>query len=157
VVPLPPGGVIHDYVPFYFAPRSPMLYAISCGGVAGYSDGQKPIVHLVSSAEAVQEAGLPFVFTDGHAIMDLSDFFNDLNELPRVDWTVMRSRYWNDTVQDPDRCRRRQAEFLVHRSLPWDLIEEIGVMSQETKRGVDAILPEAGHRPRVVVRAGWYY
>ncbi len=30
-VPLPPHGDLHDYVPFYFAPRSPMLYAIHKG------------------------------------------------------------------------------------------------------------------------------
>lgn len=30
-VPLPPYGNLHDYVPFYFAPRSPMLYAILKG------------------------------------------------------------------------------------------------------------------------------
>ncbi len=28
-VPLPPGGFLNDYVPFYLGPRSPMLYAIS--------------------------------------------------------------------------------------------------------------------------------
>ena len=30
-----PDGCLHDYVPFYFAPRSPMLYAIYKGNVAG--------------------------------------------------------------------------------------------------------------------------
>ena len=32
-VPCEPGGVIADYVPFYFAPRSPMLFTINKGNV----------------------------------------------------------------------------------------------------------------------------
>jgi hypothetical protein len=36
-VPVPCGqrGYLHDYVPFYFAPRSPMLYTIRKGNVEG--------------------------------------------------------------------------------------------------------------------------
>ncbi|MBI4470499.1 MAG: DUF4433 domain-containing protein [Acidobacteria bacterium] len=31
VVPIPPGGTLGDYVPFYFTPSSPMLYNIKTG------------------------------------------------------------------------------------------------------------------------------
>jgi hypothetical protein len=36
-VPCGRGGVLHDYVPFYFAPRSPMLYTINRGNVEKYT------------------------------------------------------------------------------------------------------------------------
>lgn len=34
-----PGGTLDEYVPFYFAPRSPMLYSIGRGNVEGYNEG----------------------------------------------------------------------------------------------------------------------
>lgn len=76
-IPLPPGGVLAEYVPFYFCNRSPMLYTLHKGNVPAYRDGQPNILHLVSSAEAVSQASLPFVFTDGHAVVNLSLFYND--------------------------------------------------------------------------------
>jgi hypothetical protein len=151
------GGMVADYVPFYFAPRSPMLYAISRGSVAGYTDGQNPIVHLVSSAEAVQTAGLTFAFTDGHAEMDISRFFTDLRDLDKVDWDIMTARYWNDTLQDGDRKRRRQAEFLVHRFFPLSLVERIGVINHTLRLQVTALFPDPDSRPPITLEPAWYY
>ena len=96
-VPSGPRGVLHDYVPFYFAPRSPMLYTISRGNVATYAEGQQPVVYMVSTVQAVHAAGLGFVFTDGHATIMTSAFYDDSVHLDQIDWTLMRSRYWNDT------------------------------------------------------------
>jgi hypothetical protein len=56
-VPVPPRGVVGDYVPFYLAPRSPMLYANYKGNVQGRTSGQAGIVYLVSSIDRVAHLG----------------------------------------------------------------------------------------------------
>lgn len=153
------GGVLSDYVPFYFGPRSPMLYTISRGNVPGYTQGQKEIIHLVANVERIARDGINFIFTDGHAVVELSQFFTDLTDLDKIDWDVIQSRYWNDTLQDPDRCRRRQAEFLIFLSLPWDYIQEIGVRLSTIERIVVQIFDQTGvnHHPDVIIRPEWYY
>ena len=156
-VPCGPGGTLCDYVPFYFAPRSPMLYAISRGAVAGYVGGQKPIIHLVTEAEAIAQAGLPFVFTDGHAVIQISEFFTDLSDLGKVDWALMAQKYWSDTDEDGDRKRRRQAEFLVHKFLPWETIARIGVNTTTLAGQVQQCLQGVAHKPVVTVERSWYY
>ena len=83
--------MLYDYVPFYFAPRSPMLCAISHGRVKSYLN-QADVIHLVSTVDKVKNDGLRFVFTDGHAIMAFSQFYNDLGDLDKVDWKVMEAR-----------------------------------------------------------------
>lgn len=116
------------------------------------------IVHLVSSVERIAEGGLPFVFTDGHAEMRVSEFSDDMQHLTAmVDWEVMHSRYWNDTPEHPDRKRRRQAEFLVHHFAPWAIVEGIGVIDDAIQHQVQEILSAANHVPLVEVRRNWYY
>ena len=105
---------MHDYVPFYFATRSPMMYVISRGGVEGCSSNTKRLVYLVSDLRRVREMGLRCVFTDGHATKAFTTFYEDDADLDKVDWRVMRLRQWTDSPGDPDRSRRRQAEFLVY-------------------------------------------
>lgn len=156
-VPCFPGGTLGDYVPFYFAPRSPMLYSICCGNVQGYVGGQTQVMHLVSSAEAVQTAGLSYVFTEGHAEISFSKFFVKLTDLKKIDWKIMEAKYWRDTDADGDRKRRRQAEFLVHNFFPWNLIHYIGVYNNNVEREVNELLKGSTHKPKVGMERSWYY
>jgi hypothetical protein len=156
-VPCGPGGTIHDYVPWYFAPRSPMLYANHKGCVANNPDGQAVIIYLCTSIEAVVKAGLPFVFTDGHAIMFNSHFHANLGQLDQIDWPLMQSKYWHAIDSDLDRPRRRQAEFLVHGFAPWTLVEEIDVFDQTRLAAVQTCLQDATHRPVVRRNTSWFF
>ncbi|MEB9136691.1 DarT ssDNA thymidine ADP-ribosyltransferase family protein [Bacillus cereus] len=45
-VPVEPFGTLHKYVPFYFVPKSPMLYSIYKGNVIQYNEGQEPLIIL---------------------------------------------------------------------------------------------------------------
>lgn len=134
-----------------------MLYAIANGRVANYDGGQRKIVYLVSSCEDVKEEGLKFVFTDGHAAKRFTQQYEDLEALDKIDWDLMDARYWADTDDDNDRKRRRQAEFLVHNFMPWDLIKKVVVYDENIAAEAHACLRSAEHQPVVEVNLGWYY
>lgn len=154
-----PSGTLHDYVPFYFGPRSPMLLQLHTGKVSGYNEGQKPLIYLVSSAQTIAEAGRRFVFSDGHGIAAYTQWYDDLADLGNVDWEMVNARFWADDVDDNDRQRRKQAEFLIHEACPWEVIEEIGVIDDEMKTRVMSVLGSVSGvgRPLVKVRSEWYY
>lgn len=154
-----PGGGVHDYVSFYFGPRSPMLYQLHTGWVSGYTEGQEPIIYLVANVRDVVATGAGFVFSDGHGIATFTSWFDDLAHMERVDWEAVNATWWRDTADDPDRQRRKQAEFLIHQRCDWALIKGIGVLNATMKARVEAILApfdEALHRP-VRIRRNWYY
>lgn len=153
-----PGGKVCDYVPFYYAPRSPMLYSIQCGNVPGVNPDQRRLIYVVSSTDAAYGAGLRCVFTDGNAATAFTKFRDDpalLDEL--VDWPLMGARLWYNTTEDPDRRRRRMAEFLVHEALPLALVTEIGVYGRHAQEYVAAVLDHAGIELLVAIRGGWYF
>lgn len=158
-VPCGPGGTLHDYVPFYFAPRSPMLYKISRRSEPQHHEGQTPIVHLVSTVESVKRAGAGFAFTDGHGIMAMTSFYDDTDRLDQIDWQIMAASIWRDTIEDNDRKRRRQAEFLVYDFCRWEWIQAIGVINRTAKARVESLLQNStvSHQPLVTVEGGWYY
>ena len=158
-IPCGAKGVVHDYVPFYFGYLSPMMLQLKTGQVLGYNEGQEPLVYLVSTGQAVQASGAGFVFSDGHGIAAFTRWFDDLADLDKIDWDMVYQRYWTDNVNDMDRQRRKQAEFLVHQFCDWSLIQEIAVIDDRVKARVEAILGQfpPDRRRLVNVRRDWYY
>jgi hypothetical protein len=155
VVRCGPRGRIRDYVGFYFGPRSPMLYRVHTGFNVARTD-QSSIIYLVSSVQAVAARSLGFVFTDRHSLARVASFYDDLSELSEVDFTTCNARQWNSTADHPDRQEKKQAEFLVHRVMPWDLIDRIGVLNSAVRQRVESILGSHDH-PEVAVKQAWYY
>ncbi len=150
------GGTLADYVPFYLAPRSPMLYAIATGYVSGYDGSQEDVLHLVCSIDELARPGR-FVITNRHPMAALAQQYTDLDVLDELDWPLMNAIYWNDTDKDGDRKSRRQAEFLVHRSVPIEAIRLVGAMTRRAAERAISLLDAMPNPPPVVVRKGWYY
>ena len=159
-VPCGVGGTLADYIPFYFAPRSPMLYAITRGLVSAEAACTEQIVYLMSSTQTLRRAGLTAIASNRHAELDYADMTEDDGDLDNndfIDWPLMTARYWNNTPDDPDRKERRQAEYLVHPHVPWQAIEGIAAKTESARAQVELILGTAGQRTPVVVSVEWYF
>jgi hypothetical protein len=168
IVPKHPAGYIHDYVPFYFAPRSPMLYTINLGNVPGCNHRQGDIVHLETTVEAIDDAGLEYVFYDYNATLDISECYKDLTDLKSIDWPLFFEtprldgycKYWKSDPTVPRyilRMETRQAEFLVHKEVPLGLITRAGVINEAKANEVREIFEENEIEIQVEAKPEWYY
>ena len=154
---VPPGGMVADYVPFYFAPRSPMMSAIHAGKVPEYTEGIHRLAYLVSSAEDLVGLGLDVVITDRNAALLPADHVAGLDGLRIVDWELMKARYWFNTIDEPDRRERRMAELLAHRHVPWEAVRAIHVRDTASAAEVTNHLRAAGADLPVAVTPDWYF
>lgn len=158
LVPLPPGGVVADYVPFYFAPRSPMMYVIERGGVPTYTSGCDQIIYLTTTVERLLDRGIRPIFTDRNATIAYAAFSDAVADLDStIDWALMKATYWHDTPTEPDRKERRMAECLIHQRVPWEAFLEVSARRTACARRATEILSTAGVAATVTVRPAWYY
>jgi hypothetical protein len=144
------GGMLGDYVPFNFCPRSVMLYAVHRGHQS-YAGGQDDVVHLVSSVSHALKLGRAWAFTDRHAELAHALHFDDLSQLGEVPWSAMGEKYWTHVREE------RQAEFLVREFFDWSAVQQVAVRTPTLAARVQQILVGTSHLPPVNVKQGWYY
>ncbi len=156
-VPVSPGGVLNDYVPFYFTPFSVMLRNIHTGRGGVRQRQNEEIVILVSSLHRVKELGLPFLFTDGHAYYRWANYFDDLARLDRIDWPLLQRRDFKRDSDDPAKFERYQAEALVHRHCPLQALRGIVTYTDGVKADIERRMATQGLALPVHTRPGWYF
>jgi len=155
-----PDTMVGDYVPFYFCPRSIMLYILHMGNhpdMAHYRDGQDPILHLQVDMETAinwaDQNRVRWAFSDRNAGIYYVDFHISRNELDKIDWRAVIS---ND-FRDPVVKEGKQAEFLLHDTCPLHLVEKIGVFNERIRSQVIDILQNVQYNPIVSIERIWYY
>lgn len=156
-VPVAPGGMLSDYVPFYFTPFSPMLYNIHTGRGDVPRRGNEDICILVSSVHKVQALNLGFVFTDRHAYSPLARYFNDVADLGQVDWSLLQARNFKRNPDDPEQIERYQAEALVHRHMPITGLIGIICYTQTVKDVIDIQIQAQDLQLDVRAMPQWYF
>jgi hypothetical protein len=145
-------GILGQYVPFNFCPRSVMLYVVNQGH-ENYGGGQLNVIHLVSSIGSVINANRPWFFTDRHADLEYALQKDDLMDFNILDWEAINKRYWSD----PDIKEVKQSEFLVYDYIPWECVQRIGVISNNIRQLVQNIINSCAHYPSISVNPEWYY
>lgn len=156
-VPCHQGTCVGEYVPFYFCPRSVMLYVIGQSNHPSltYRGGQTPIVHLEVDLNRLvawaERQGHLWTFSLSNAAESHAEFRCRLDTLGDVNWDAVKARQWSGKHK-----AAKQAEFLVYRHVPWSLIERVGVRCMRVAQRVAQIVSESWSG-RVEVRRDWYY
>jgi ssDNA thymidine ADP-ribosyltransferase, DarT len=153
------GDSVGDYVPFYFCPRSIMLYVIHCRNHPdlSYRNGQGPIVHLEADMQDVvawaNRERRRWAFSLSNAGAAYAQFRARIAELDQINWdAIAATDFRSSEVKEG-----KQAEFLVHESFPWTLVSRIGVVSAAVKAQAEASMAGAVHQPLVHIQRDWYY
>ncbi len=150
-VPCCGGRFVGEFVPFYFCPRSPMLFTINKGSTGREAGCQRAIVHLVSSVELGVGLGKAWAVSDGNAGAFHTWFGSTLEAIKTLDWAAIRATDWRG------KTHQKSAEFLVEEFFPWTGILAVGCHNNAVAKQVEGLVNSQQHRPTVTVEPRWYY
>ena len=137
VVTCGPEGVVHDYVPFYFCKRSPMLLSV----VNAKNVDQNFLVHLAVPISLLLEPTVVFTDASANRIADPPNFYSEPEDLTKLSWDQIDSLKWGSP--DEPRKQQKMAEMLIHNHVPWSQVSKIIVWNQEI---ADSIRKECENR-----------
>lgn len=158
-----PDLEVGSCVPFYFCPRSVMLYLLHMGNHEGitYKGGQQDIIHLVADVPKVvcwaNQKDRRWAFTLSNAGSVYFEDRADLDQLGEINWDAVKAKRWGGNGVDRDIKEAKQAEFLVEKTFPWSRFLGIGVFSQAQGEKVTRLISGLPHKPKVKILRNWYY
>lgn len=142
---------VGEFVPFYFCPRSPMLYTVNLGKTGRAPGCQGSIIHLVSTLAAGISQDRPWAISDGNAGARHATFSTDLTALVGLDWAAIRATQWQGKTHE------KSAEFLIADFFDWSGFHAVVCQNEATAQQVQNMLLHTAHRPTVKIEPHWYY
>ena len=105
---------LHEFVPFYFNSRNPMLYV--------RNDIQHELVILLVSADIIDtkmSAPKFAIFSDGNAANHPTKFYSGIGQLDKLDSNIIFGKSWNHEDEEikKENKRKRCAEVLIYPSV----------------------------------------
>lgn len=137
VVDAGPGGVVHDYAPFYFTSKSPMLLSL----LYRKNIDQQFIVFMAISIDKIKNSNV--VFTDASANTAIPPhFYDDPNDLDKLHWNLIDSNRVAH-LQDDDR-HFKMAEVLIYERVPIEWVDSYIVWDIESKKIIEKSYIDVG-------------
>jgi len=116
---------LNDYVPLYFNPRNAMMYRV-CKDSNAYN-----LVILAFDSKVIFIPGT--IFTDGNAASNDSNFYYSKYDLEKLDWEIIKNRYWCfEGIVDVEIRRKMMAEVLVKERIPRRYLKKLICNSEKS-------------------------
>jgi hypothetical protein len=150
---------VGECVPFYFCPRSIMLYILYKRNHpdVDYEGGQENIIHLEADLyKTIDWANANkrrWVFTDANAGSYYFNDYNNISDLNKLNWNAIYSNDWKEShIRES-----KQSEFLCEDSFDFGLVERVGVINDNIYQQVQNILVNSAYNPKIEIKRDWYY
>jgi len=185
--PMPCGGTVNDYVPFYFSPLTSFTYSVyksnvqvisPKGNLLGMSS-QKDRIFFVGRTERIHQLGLTYCFSNLplNARAPLPTVEQNLDKLEDiVHWRVFDEPPRYGAIQEigylgvhgtfrseanpnwkMNRSRERMAEFLVRDTVPMNALDCIIVENDAMKNRLQPIVDKYPHQLPIYINRGCFW
>lgn len=184
--PMPCGGVVNDYVPFYFSPLTSFTYTIHKGNVpltspTGINLGvarSEDRIFIVCKVDDFRNSGLQYCFSnfplnsevprpilnsnldelETHVFWDVFDEFPHSANIPEIGYNGVCSYFHNtDAPERQLRRQKRMAEFLVRDAVPLSLVKCVVANNLALRDRLQRVMDVSGYNIPIYVNAGCYF
>lgn len=132
-------GVVHDYVPFYFSTRTPMLLSL----INQKKVDQPEIIYFGVKTDIIKSENLIFSDASANTVIP-PKFYKNFENLNKLNWNIINSKKWSYTSEEK---HQKMAEVLI-KNFDFSFVDHIVVSNENYKEKVLQILENHGINPK---------
>ena len=136
-----PGGFVHDYVPFYFCARGPMLLSV----LNSKNYDQQFIIYLALPISVVTRDDVVFASASANTATPPT-FFGNPADLGKLTWDLIDSNKWGYSEGD---LHAKMAEVLIHTKVEISDLDHVVVWNESIRDEVKKIFQDVDQAPLI--------